>query len=574
MLSGVVGGMAATSGCLAELQNLVGRERQQQLSVRIATVPVDEDPYAMQIATTLSDNLQAVGIENQIEPMTSEVLLRNVLINHDFDCYVARYPDLDDPDQLRSLLYSRYGEEAGWQNPFGFGNIRIDELLEKQRQIRGEARKKTVRDLQIEILQEQPFTVLAFPDEIAAIRPDRFVNWPAGGLRYPLSFLGLQSVDDAESLILLSTDGRITRNRNPIAAEHRNRGVISGLLYEPLVRGIFESIPWLARDITWSEQASLTATVTIRDAAWHDGTDLTAEDVAFTYRFLADTSLGEFETPVPSPWARGRISLVESVESLDDRRLRFEFDTEVNEIARRAFSIPILPEHVWRDRSERADIAGIDVVGGTTEALVWPNEEPVGSGPLQFVDAQTDEELLLEGFDDHFLLGGADGIPDTYTNAPGYDQLRFQIVPSHEAAIQLLENDEADATIGGLRETIVPEIGRKQSIILSIGRSRSFYHVGYNCRRTPFSDPRFRRTVARLIDRETITSDVFAGYAMPSSVPLAASTWRPPELRQDGEAHLSFLGENGHLDVERAKSTFREAGYTYDGDRLVTRGGS
>ncbi|MFW5900649.1 MAG: response regulator [Halodesulfurarchaeum sp.] len=55
---------------------------------------------------------------------------------------------------------------------------------------------------------------------------------------------------------------------------------------------------------------------------------------------------------------------------------------------------------------------------------------------------------------------------------------------------------------------------------------------------------------------------------------LANRIRRPPELGWDGEAYLSFLGEDGELDVERAKSTFREAGYAYDGDRLVTRGGS
>lgn len=574
MLSGVAGGMVATSGCLGELQNIAGRERQQQVSVSIATLPVDEDPYAMRIATILSENLSAAGIEAQIEPMTSEVLLRNVLINHDFDLYVARYPDLEDPDQLRSLLYSRYAEEAGWQNPFGYGNIRIDELLEKQRRTEGETRQETVRGLQMEIVQEQPFTVIAFPDQIAAIRPDRFVNWPAGGLRKPLSYLGLVSVASADTLELLTTDKRITRNRNPIAAEHRNRGVISGLLYEPLVRGSTESIPWLAREIEWSDRESLSATVTIRETPWHDGTELTAGDVAFTYRFLADTSLGAFDTVVPTPRGRGRISLVDSVELLDDRRIRFEFETRVREIARRAFSNPILPEHVWRDRAERADIAGIDVVGGTTEALVWPNEEPVGSGPLQFIEATPDEEVVFERFEDHFLVGGAEGIPEAYTDAPTFDRLRFQIVPSHDAAIELLENDGADATIGGLKETIVPEIGRKPSIVLSIGQSLSFYHVGYNCRRTPFSDPRFRRSVARLLDREMIRSEIFTGYAMPSNVPLAESKWRPPGLEWDDEAHLPFLGENGELDVELARETFREAGYTYDDDQLVTRGGT
>ena len=49
--------------------------------------------------------------------------------------------------------------------------------------------------------------------------------------------------------------------------------------------------------------------------------------------------------------------------------------------------------------------------------------------------------------------------------------------------------------------------------------------------------------------------------------------WTPPELAWSGTARLAFLGEHGELDVAAAREAFRAAGYTYEDDRLVTRGG-
>lgn len=572
LLTGAAAGMAASSGCLTELQGLLGRQRQQQISLSIATLPADDDPYAMRITSILADNLNSVGINASIEPMDPDILLREILINHDFDLYVGRYPGIEDPDVFRSMIHSVYGEEAGWQNPFGFSNLQIDDLLAEQRTISGGARETLVQDIQYEIVREQPFTVLTFPDNIAATRSDRFIGWPRGGLKNPLTYLELSPIVDTETLTILTTDARISHNRNPLSVEHRHEGEIIGLMYDSLFRGQDQSIPWLASDIEWHDDNALSATVEIRDATWHDGEGLSANDVVFTYEFLADTSLGEFETPVPTPWKRGRLSLVESVSRRSSSAVRFNFSTNVRDIAVRALTVPILPEHIWEERAEPADIAGIDIVGGTTEALVWPNEEPIGSGPFQFVEATPDDEVLFERFEDHFLQQMPEEIPTEYHQTPAYSTLQFRIVPSQDSALELLENGEADATLGGLRESIVPRIGRAPGVQLSVAQSNTFYHIGYNCRRAPLVDPQFRRVLSRLIDREMLVRDVFAGYATPSVAPLPTSKWLPPELEWDGEAYLPFIGQDGELDEDAARAVFREAGYIYDDGQMVSRG--
>lgn len=571
-LAGATGAIAAASGCLGGMRNLAGRARVDQLSLRVSTLPASHDPYAVRIANRLVANLERAGIATTVDPMAPDVLLRETLFNHNFDLYVAGYPSQGDPDELRSMLYSAYGEETGWQNPFGFSDLETDELLDEQRRVPDSERPEVIGELQRRIVGHQPFTVVGFPDRIGAIRDGRFEAWPDGGLSDPIAYLRLGRVDGESTLRLSLRNGRITRNRNPIAAEHRDRGVLTGLLYEPLLRTGEESgdpVPWLARRVEWDREGSPAATVRLRETTWHDGKALTARDVAFTYGLLEDTSLDGFDTPIPTPWRRGRVSLAETVDVRSADELRIEFATENRTLARRALSVPILPAHVWRDRTGSAD-----PVGGTTEALVTPNEAAIGSGPLRFETATADESLSLVAFPEHFLYAGdTDGIPDRLSEPPRFDRVEFDVVPSHDAAVELLVAGETDASADGLGASVVPRIVRADEVSLTIDRSEEIYHVGYNCRQSPMTDPRFRRAVARHLDRTAIADEVFGGYGTPAETPLHGR-WVPAELEWDGEARLPFLGTEDELDVDRARAAFREAGYQYDGDRLVRRGQS
>lgn len=577
LLAGATGALAATSGCIGELRNLAGRERTDQLSLRISTTPAGDDPYAIQIANHVADNLADSGIETTVDAMGPDVLRREILVNHDFDIYVTRYPSQGTPDELRSMLYSAYGEESGWQNPFGISDLGLDELLDEQRTVDGEARAETIAEIQRQLVRDQPFTTVAFPDRIGAVRSDRFDGWPAGGIGEPTDYLRLTRVGESPSLRAALRGDRITRNRNPIVAEYRDQGALIGLLYEPLFRSVEGSetpVPWLARGIEFDDDDPAVATVRLRRTPWHDGEAVTARDVAFTYEFLKDTSLGEFDTPVPTPWRRGRVSLVEDVSVHSEGQLRIEFTTENRSLAYRALDVNVLPEHVWRERSEAASLAGIDIVGQTTEALVSANEEPVGSGPVRFEEASPGESLSLVRFDDHFLHGGdTDGIPPRIAGAAAFDRIEFTTTPSAEAAVRLLAEDESDGVADGLQASAVPSIVRAEGVSLTLDESDAFYHVGYNCRRSPLADPRFRRAIAGHLDRAFVVDELLGGYGRPSELPLKGQ-WAPAELEWDGEASVPFLGDAGAIDIERARQAFRDAGYQYDDDELITRGGS
>ena len=613
---------AASAGCLGRTENIAGRDPHSQLTLEINATPADGDPNGIRIARQLEEHLTAVGVDVRLNTVGQTDLWRKVLINQNFDLYVGQFVETDpfDPDELYGLTHSKFVAEPGWQNPFGLTEIAVDDLLDRQRRAAGSDRTDAVAALQETLCDLQPFSVVAFPDALTAVQESRFVGWTED--RQPVSVSGLLGLDGAPSdggsdadasaaggsatdanatatdadgddesvLRLVTTDDRITENWNPLAAEYRRYGTFTGLLYDPHVRADGESVvPWLAAD--WERVDENTLDVSLRDARWHDGEAVTASDVAFTYRFLRDTSLGSVETSVPTPRFRGRSSLVEEERALDETTVRLTVPEVNGRVAARALQVPVLPAHVWSDRTEAATIAGFEFDFETTEAVVSNNPDPVGSGPLRFAEATAGESVVFERNPDHFLVRPAPepdaetseeptdpraGVPPRYHGKPAFDRLRVEVSPSDISAVEAVAEGIADATVSNLGPASVPRIGRSDDTRLVSGRSAAFYHVGYNTRRSPLSNPRFRAVVARLIDKAAVVDEAFDGYARAAASPLAASPEAVPESLAwaDGTDPVHpFFDDDGSLDVPAAREAFREIGYRFDDEgRLLSRG--
>lgn len=565
------GTVAGLAGCLDRTQAVLQRDQTSQVALTINTLPADDDARCTEIAQFLAERLRQVGVDATVQLSPPEELLRDVLINHDFDLYVAQHPNYSDPDFLRPVLHSRFSERAGWQNPFGFANPTIDGLLERQREADTGERPGLLSELQRQVARLQPFTVVAFPDVIRAVRYDQLRLGPGAGFDSPLEYLSLSVVDDGDDaameLRLVRTDARVTENLNPLAVEYRTDGQLVGLLYDSLGRRWSGRVqPWLAEGWEWRDaDEGPVATVEIRsDSTWHDGQPLTAEDVAFTYRFLQDTSLGRLDQAVPAPRYHGRSSLVRSVEAIDRDTVRVAFEPCSHAVASRAFTVPVLPRQVWEGLTGPATVAGIEVAPGMTEALVWENPEAVGSGPMQVERQIPRTELALERTDDHFLYADA---PDWFDGGPGYDRLVVRIAPSASAAVELVDAAEVDATDTPVGPERVRQIGRADGVSLEVSGTRAFYHVGFNTRRPPLSNYQFRRAVASLLDKDYLVDRTFSGYARPAASPLAPTQYLPPDLSwSERDPVLPFPGSNGSLDEAEARAIFEDAGYSHADD--------
>ena len=582
-LLGASAGLAAasTAGCIQQIGRLVGASAPGQLSLTVKSVPADADAVATRMARQLVKHLERVGVDAQIELQPPRELRKDVLLDGEYDLYVGRLPTRADPDMLRPLLHSVFEGEVGWQNPFSFTDIAVDDHLTAQRRTTGVHREQVVADLQREVASKQPFGTLVVPNEIWATRTDRFTGWNRYSPTDPRSYFALETrgTDGTAEprLRVTTTNVAPTRNLNPLAVQHRMQDSFTSLLYDPLARRIDgELTPWLAQDWSWQQAgADAVATVQLRPSlTWHDGRDLTASDVAFTHRFLDDTLLGSGETAAPSPRFRGRSSLVDEVTETGDRTVRFRCPDTSVEVATRTLTVPVLPEHVWSQQTVPASPAWTDGSETTSAALTWPNPKPVGSGAVQFEGRADGESLVLTRFDDHFLhRATTPAVPDVVADGLAFEQLSVRVVPSDHAAVQLLSADQADATAMRIAPDSVPRVGQDDGLELHVADGRELYHVGFNTQRPPLGNPHVRRAIVRLLDKRHMAKTIFDGYAQPASTPLAGTDWVPTALRWDGsDPEVPFVGDDGVLDEELARELFRDAGLEYgDEGRLLDR---
>ncbi|WP_246084347.1 ABC transporter substrate-binding protein [Salinadaptatus halalkaliphilus] len=566
----------ATSGCIRRVRSVVNREEIDQFSLTITTLPADGDRESILLARAIRTALEAAGMAVDIRMLPEDEFLRTVLVNHDFDIYVGRHPGGLDPDFLYETLHSRYVDEGGWQNPFGFANLTVDDRLEAQRDA-DEDRESAVAATLDAIATEQPFVPICVPAEYRLVRTDRFEGWTDAHPATRQSYLGLEAASEDATLRTAHTDPRPSKNLNPLAVEYRNQGTIVDLVYDSLATFDTGAVsPWLATDWTWDDG---TMTVDLHEQCqFHDGEAVTAEDVAFTYRLLADTTLGSREFTAPAPRYRGEAGVVDEVTAHDESSLELSVDA-AEAVAERALLVPILPAHIWRDRAVTASLPGYAVDEGTTEAIVTDNVPPVGSGPYQFGERVEREHLTLERFDEHFTRRDDVSLPEQTAGS-----IRFQIDPRSTSAIELVETDAADLTSLPLESYVVDDIldARDEvdgadplpdDVDVLGSPSWTFYHLGFNTRQAPFGNPNLRRLVARLLDKAWLVEDVFDGHARPIAAPVAQE-WTPAALEWDGEDPVTpFLGTDGEVDREAATAAFEDAGFRYadDGTLRVRR---
>ncbi|QCS44331.1 ABC transporter substrate-binding protein [Natrinema versiforme] len=568
MLAATAGLTVSSSGCL-RLRDIVMPDNIDQLSVAITTIPADSDRQNVQIARRLEENFQAVGIDVSLDIRSEIDFRRTVLYDHEFDICIGRHPGETDPDFLYEALYSRYADESGWQNPFGFTNLDIDELLEEQRNAEGEARREAITAVLEEIATQQPFVPICLPEEHRVVRTDRFDGWSEGHLATRHGYLGLEPSVGVDTLRVGHTDARPTENLNPIAADYRRRGMIMDLLYDSVAtqNGDGEIQPWLAESWEWDDG---TIDVRLRDECeFHDGKPVTAKDVAFTYRFLQDTSLDDRDAPSPAPMYRGQVDAVdvESISIRTDHHVELPIET-TQAVGERALLVPILPEHIWHEyATETPGPGGPSVAQGTTEAVVTDNVPPIGSGPFQFESRTEGGQLTLERFDDHFTRRLGVDLPElTVGDCP------ITIHPGSTTVAEAVQEDGADVTSLPLDAHTIDGVDESDSVALLESPSWSFYFLGFNTRKAPFSNPRFRQIIAQLVDKEWLCDDVFHGHARPIATPVTGD-WVPESLEwDDRDPEMPFLGTDGEVDVEAVKIAFEDAGFRYDDQgRLRTR---
>ncbi|WP_062305185.1 ABC transporter substrate-binding protein [Demequina subtropica] len=333
-------------------------------------------------------------------------------------------------------------------------------------------------------------------------------------------------------LTIAKPDGAIaTESNNPWVGDSSGLklGYINAIL-EPLafvntIDPTAEVKPWLASDVTWSEDGT-SVTVTARDGVtWNDGEPFTADDIAYSYQMFLDHP--ELDTA-----ALGLNGVTQ-----DGDTVTLTFDTPMFVKQDKVLHKYIVPKHVWETVDDPATADNLD---------------PVGTGPYVLSTFST-QSVELTARDDYW--GGDLAVPTLY----------YVSYNDNTALTTALATGDADWA-----QAFIPNV---QSAYLDKDADHNIYWAPpglaidtmyMNLQEKPFDDVAFRTAVNMVVDRSK-----HAEIAREGGVPELTSVTGLPTPVGDSYISSAYAGQTYTVDVDGARAVLEDAGYTWSGDQLV-----
>lgn len=244
----------------------------------------------------------------------------------------------------------------------------------------------------------------------------------------------------------------------------------------------------IAQSVEYSEDRSWVVFNLRPEARFHDGTPITAYDVAFSYRTLLKDG---------HPLYRTALQEVLRVDILNKQRIRFVLKRSGNPLLiLRLGELPVLPQHYWKDRDFKA----------TTF------EPPLGSGPYRITSVTPGRQLIFERVKDYWGK-------DLAVNRGKYnfDRMEVEFYRDSDVAFEAFKAGEFDIYIEHQAKNWTngynfPAIRRGDVIKAQIPHQIPTQSQGLfmNTRRATFADVKTREALGLMFDFEWTNRALFS----------------------------------------------------------------
>lgn len=267
---------------------------------------------------------------------------------------------------------------------------------------------------------------------------------------------------------------------NPITNTDKSVGYIMNLVYDSLftIDENYNVIPQLVKEYNIA-QDGMSIDIKLKDAKWHDGKNVTSNDVNYTIGLIqksADSPYNEFTKNIASV----------DIKSDKDFTIKFK--------ARYAFSIgSLIFPIVSQNHLDSKDVND-------------KNNNMIGNGKYKIESYTEREGMVLSVNKDYY-----EEVPKTMKN------IKVGMVPNEEARtsmVMALDSDITNVTLNDLSKF------QEKEFNITKYQGRDYECVLFNYNNPFFKDVNFRKAIAHSIDKDRIISEGYMDDATPVNFPL------------------------------------------------------
>jgi len=287
----------------------------------------------------------------------------------------------------------------------------------------------------------------------------------------------------------------------------------------------FEPQPLLATEWEVAEDGLRYAFKLREGVKWHDGTDFTAEDVAFSILALKEHH----------PRGRATFASVEEVNVLGPHEIELILSKPAPFLltAFASFEAPIVPKHLYE---------------GTNIPENPHNVAPVGTGPFTFVEWVRGSHVILKKNENYW---GED--------KPYLDQLIIRFIVDPAAAVAAIESGEVQVSVANVPLTDIDRLKANPNLVVDTRPapySPSIARAEFNLENPYLADVKVRHAIAHAIDKDFIVNTIYLGYATRLDGPVS------PDLARFYNPDVPKY----EFDPAKAEALLDEAGYPRGAD--------
>ena len=351
-----------------------------------------------------------------------------------------------------------------------------------------------------------------------------------------------------EEKVLRISSNAAPPNFNPLIAVSRTQGWVFNHIYSSLTMAdpIGQKMsPDLAERWDTAMDGLSTTFYLRKNALWHDGTPVTAHDVAWTYHMYLNGETGSKRTGALSlikgaeAYTSGEADTVEGIVVLDDHTIRFD-QAFPNILFLQQTTYPILPSHVLGDVPP-AELAN--------EKFFF--DSPLGSGPFRFVTYVPDQRIEFEANSDY------------YFGRPNIDREILSIIKSPDAVQIALQRGEIHMPIFDGGENASTE--QFQAFIqdprfrVAASRGTTLISYAFNSRNDYLNNDKMRQAFLHALDRQKLIDTFAQGNGLIFNSFLVHDWYQQPDW-----------SDRYPYDPERARQLIAESGWDTDREIGVT----